>query len=141
MSEEVVNIFCDRGHPTRVATIAAFMRPAGGRWALQGPAEVDPRRPRAVRTLGHMTWIDQTTHEPRRLPAMAPRSGDRRSYSLGPCPVCRLQVDARDDRLQAILTLFHGAADVFVDNDTPEHLRLSVSRLPLSVLAASVNRS
>lgn len=144
MTDDVVNIYCNRGHPTKEAAIAAFMRTPGGRWSLQGPAEVDPRRRHSVRSLGRMVWVDQTESGPRRLPPSSRRSGDRRSYSL-PCPLCGLKVDARDDRLQAILATHHAGAVaaglVFVDDESPEHLRVSVSRFPLAVMAAIVNGS
>lgn len=141
MTDDAVNIYCNRGHRQAREAVAAFVRTPGCRWELQGCAEVDPREEPSGPTLGRMVWLDGRGAASERLPRWAPRSGERRAYSLR-CPRCRLQVDVLDERLQLALAAFHAgqvaAGRVFEDVDAPEWLRLRVSRVALSALAASL---
>lgn len=144
MSDDVVNIYCNRGvHRQAREAVASFVRVGGaGRWSLEGPAEIDPRTQSDEPGHGGMVWLDGRGANSRRLPWPPLRSGERRAYVLR-CPRCRLKVDALDERLQRALTDFHDEAvrtdRVFEDAEAPDFLRVRVARLALVALAAKLS--
>lgn len=139
---DVVNVFCDRGHARRPTDLAAFARQGLGRWSLQGPATLDPRVPRSVRAVARMVWVDDTPTGPRLAPGH--RSGDRRAYTIGPCPMCRLTVNAPDALLQLVLSGWHDGRTELLDlagrPAVESDADFGVSRIALSLLGANLGK-